>query len=44
MQPEPRLLSTLPAREPELIDGARTFHGLLDAWDDLFEGFAQLSA
>ncbi len=41
--PEARLLSTSPAREPELIDEARLFHGLSYSWDDLFESFAQLA-
>lgn len=41
--PEARLLSTRPAREPELIDEARSFHGLAYSWDDLFESFARLA-
>ena len=41
--PEARLLSTWPARERELIDEARAFHGLTYSWDGLFDGFAQLA-
>jgi uncharacterized protein len=41
--PEARLLSTRPAREPELIDEARSFHGLTYSWDGLFDDFAQLA-
>jgi uncharacterized protein len=43
IRPEARLLSTLPAQEPGLIDEARSFHGLVYSWDDLFAGFAELA-
>ena len=41
--PEARLLSTWPAREPELIDEARSFHSLVYSWGDLFDGFVRLA-
>jgi len=41
--PNPDLLSTAVARDPELIAGAASFHGLRFTWDDLFAGFAELA-
>lgn len=40
--PNPDLLSTAVACDPELIAEAASFHGLRYTWDDLFAGFAKL--
>ena len=41
--PDPQLLSTAPARDPDLILEARSFHGLDYRWDDLFARYELLT-
>jgi uncharacterized protein len=40
--PDPRLLSTAAARDPDLIAEAASFHGRRYTWADLFAAFAEL--
>jgi len=44
IRPDPGLLSTEAASDPDLIAEAASFHGLRYRWDDLFAGYAQLDS
>ena len=42
--PSPKFLSTAPARDPELIREAATFHGRAPEWPDLVRAYLEVDA
>lgn len=42
ISPDPQLLSTSPARNPELMAEAVSYHGTAYRWEDLFAGYARV--